>query len=77
MDEVKRIEAVEQELLDVCLDLAYIAGSGGLYSFGLANRIAMMGKPVDEMTVKELREMNRQYSRVFNSIREAAEAAHV
>ncbi len=68
----KRIEDVESELLNACGAIGMIPQCSADFTFGLAMCIARNGKPVHDLTIGELLEIERKYSEEYMKSRKAA-----
>ena len=74
MADTKSIDGVEKDLIDASSVIGEIRERNGIYSYGLARIIWEFGKPVEDLTVKELITLHRQYNGTYNRIyREIAE----
>jgi hypothetical protein len=62
------IESTERELIEASIALGTIAESSGVYTHGLARLVAATGKPVAELAIGELLELNRQHLERFNRV---------
>jgi hypothetical protein len=70
----KMIDAVERELIDASVDIGMIHECNCYYTYGLARIVWELGKPVEELTIKELRLLHKQYGEKFNGLYRIAEA---
>jgi hypothetical protein len=61
----KRIEDVEKELLNACGAIGMIPQCSADFTFGLAMCVAANGKPVHDLTIGELLEIERKHSDAF------------
>lgn len=64
----KSIDEIEKDLIDASSEIGLIHESNGRYTYGLARIIWELGKPVKEMTIKELTTIERQYHENFNKL---------
>ena len=64
------MEAREAELhnIDVCMEIGGIAGCNCHYTAGLSRRIAETGKGIEDLTVRELLGIHREYNKFFNEL---------
>jgi len=59
---------METELIDICGKLGGIAETNSRYTSGLSKRVAKTGKKIEELTVGELLNLDKDYSEYFNSL---------
>lgn len=68
-------EMVELELLEACREIGGVSECNCHFTSGLSNRLAYrIGKPVDELTVGELREAIRKHAVYYNQLTAARSA---
>ena len=60
------IETIENQLIDASMAIGRIAETNCHYTAGLARRIQETGKPVPELTIAELIQLDKEYSAFFN-----------
>ncbi len=65
---MKSIDEVEKDLIEASLEIGGIHECNGRFTCGLARIIWELGKPVEDLTVKELRTLTAQYSKNFNEL---------
>jgi hypothetical protein len=68
MEPDSNIEATERDLIEACIALGNIAESSGVYTHGLAGLVVAAGKPVAELSIGELLDLNREHGERFNRI---------
>lgn len=54
--------------LEVCAEIGGISECNGRYTAGLSERIAATGKAIEDLTVRELLELHRQFNEFFNAM---------
>lgn len=74
MANIKSIDEIEKDLIEASAAIGRIHESNGHYTYGLARIIWEMGKPVEEMTVKELLIIERQYHAAYNELHKGVTA---
>jgi hypothetical protein len=71
---MKTIEDVERALVEASAKIGDIHECNAPYTYGLARIIWELGKPVEELTVKDLMLLHQQHADAYNRLsREVAE----
>jgi hypothetical protein len=65
---MRTIDEIEREMIDASAEIGLIHESNCHFTYGLARIIWELGKPVEDLTVRELLVLHRQYKEAFNSI---------
>lgn len=65
---MRSIPEVEIDLIDISAEIGRIHECNGRFTYGLSRILWERGKPLEDLTVKELIAVTKQYSEVFNRI---------
>lgn len=71
--ETKTIDDVEMELTLISAEIGGIHECNNRFTYGLARIIWELGKPIEELTIKELIGLFKQYGETFNRLERIAE----
>jgi len=58
----------ELHMIEICQNIGSVAGSNGLFTLGLSERLASASKPIEEMTVGELQSVISEHKDYFNQM---------
>lgn len=66
--EYEKHEKDHSLLTSVCMELGGIAESNSHYTSGLTDRIARVGKNIEDLTVRELLAFHHEHNEFFNKV---------